>query len=92
MTVLGIMLFLQPKTSVFVEVSMIALHELRLSYTSLLLSTIIEEILVQYAKAWLPIDVTEFGIVIDVMPVFWKACWPIEVTVLGMVTNVRPVQ
>ena len=62
MTLLGILLFLQPKTRVFDAVSIIALQFSRESYIVLPASTIILVKLAQLENAEFPILVTLFGI------------------------------
>jgi metal-sulfur cluster biosynthetic enzyme len=46
----------------------------------------------QWAKAELPIDVTELGIVMEVKPQLSKTELSIDVTELGIVMEVKPEQ
>lgn len=86
-TVFGMTVFLQPATSLFVDVSMMALHPFLESYVLLLASTVIEEIDTVFVKALVPIDVTPLGIVISVnAEQSMKAPSPIAVTAFGIVT------
>ena len=66
-TLLGIMVFLQPTTKVFDEVSIIALQLSRESYAIFPLSTLIE-VSLQSEKAPIPMEVTLLGMVIEVNP------------------------
>ena len=60
-------------------------------YAGLLLSTTIDIKLQHPLKALFPINVTEFGMVIDVKPLYENASPSIDVTELGMVIDVKPV-
>ena len=92
-TELGIIVFLQPAISSFVEVSIIALQLSRESYFLLLFSTIIEVKPLQNKNASSPIVATELGIVIDVKPLQYEnALEPIVATELGIVIDVKPLQ
>ena len=89
-TLLGIIVFMQPIINVFVAVSIIALHPLRESYMLFSDSTVTEVRLEQPPKALLPINVTLLGIVTEVRPLHSQnADWPMLVTLLGMVMEVR---
>ena len=89
-TLLGIVVFLQPVISVLDSVSIIALQLSRLSYFALPLSTIIEVSEEQCAKGTLPIFVTLLGRVIEVREEHSrKAVFPMLVTLWGMVIEVR---
>ncbi len=46
----------------------------------------------QFKKAFLSIDITLFGMEIEVRPLFWKALLPMDNMLLGMVTEVKLVQ
>ena len=89
-TLLGIVLLLQPINRVLVAVSIIALQLSRLSYLVLPSSTTIEVREEQPPKADFPMLVTLLGIMIEAReeqsP---KALSPMLVTLLGMVTEVR---
>ena len=67
-TVLGITVFLQPAISVLVDVSMMALQSLRLSYTAFPASTCIDVKPLQKENTWIPMVVIELGMVTDVRP------------------------
>ena len=64
-TVFGITVFLQPTINVLVALLMMALQLLLLSYTVLPAATVIDVRLLKL-KAYLPMEVTELGIVTDV--------------------------
>ena len=92
-TELGIIVFLHPKISVFVAVSIIALQLSRESYLLLPLSTVIDVKLGQATKNALPIEVTELEIAIEVkLEQPRNARLPIEVTELGIFIEVKPWQ
>ena len=93
MTVLGIVVFGQPKTSVLLAVSIIACALSRLSYTVLPLSTTIDSSEEQPAKAYFPILVTLLGIVIEASEEqASKAKLPIIFTLSGITTLVNEEQ
>ena len=90
-TVLGIVVCLQPTIKVLVAVSMIALQLLRESYTWLLLSTMMLLSSSQPANAYLLIAVTEPGMTKFVRPTHpLNALEPIVDIELGMTKFVRP--
>ena len=91
-TLLGIIVDLQPEIRVLVSLSIIALQSSRESYLILPSSTIIlVNPLPENASS--PIDVTLFGIVIEVKPLQSEnAEEPIDVTLLGIVIEVNPLQ
>jgi hypothetical protein len=92
-TLLGITVFLQPKIRVLVSVSIIALQSLRESYFGLLWSTTIDEILLHFKNAPLPIDVKLIGTTMNAKLVQSpKAETPIDVTLLGILMDVILVQ
>ena len=92
-TELGIIVFLHTLINVFVAVSIMALQFPRESYTELPLSTIMLVRPLQLRNAYLPISVTDLGMVTIVKPLqFSNARSPILVTDLGMVTLVKPLQ
>ena len=92
-TLLGMVVFLQPAISVFVAVSIIALQPLRLSYTVLPLSTFMLARLRQSLNAWYPMLVTLFGMVMLARLVQLVNAWyPMLVTLFGIVMLARPVQ
>ena len=64
-TELGIIVFIQPATKVFVPVSIIALHLSRESNLGLFSATVI---ILQSQKALSPIMMTELGMLTDVSP------------------------
>ena len=64
-TLLGMVVFLQPVISVLLAVSIIALQALRESYTAFPLSTVIEVKVGQFRNACSPILFTLLGINID---------------------------
>ena len=85
-TVLGIVVFLQPIIKVFVEVSIIALQSFRESYLGFPLSTVIADKLSQARNGCIPIFVTDLGILMEgntEQPV--KDVLAILVTVLGII-------
>ena len=89
-TLLGIVVFLQPLISVLVAVSITALQLLRLSYITFPCSTTIEAIESHPLKAPSPIFITLLGIVTEVKEEqLKKAEVPMLVTLLGIVTEVR---
>ena len=67
-TLLGMVVFMQPLINVFEDVSIIALQLLRESYIVLPLSTFIDVKLEQPAKAQSPMLVTLLGMVTEVRP------------------------
>ena len=80
-TELGMVVFLQPASKVFVVVSIIALQLSLESYLELPLSTTIDSKPLQNAKAAVPIEVTELGMVTLVKPLQpEKALSPMELT------------
>ena len=90
-TLLGIVVFLQPNNIVLRAVSIMALQLLRESYLGLPPSTIMEVRPLHAWKAPSSMDFTLLGIVMDVRPEHpIKAFLPIEVTLLGMVIEFRP--
>ena len=91
-TLLGIIVFLQPAISMLFAVLIIALHLLRLSYLVLPLSTAIEASKVQSENTPSPILVTLLGIVIEVRGHPLKVYSPILVTLLGIVIEVSEEQ
>ena len=92
-TLLGMIVDLQPAIRVFVAVSIMALHPSRESYILLPPSTSMLVKLLQPEKVHLPIDVTLLGIVILVKLLQpEKAQVPIDVTLFGMVTLVKLLQ
>ena len=93
LTLLGIIVFLQPATNALVAVSIIALQLLRLSYFTLLVSTTIEVSEEQEEKAPSLILVTLLGMVSEVSEEQEeKARAPILVTLLGIVIEVSEEQ
>ncbi len=92
-TLLGIVVFLHPATSVLEFVSIIALQFSRESKKQFPASTVIEVRLEQYEKTLSPMLVTLLGIVMAVRLMQPEnALFPISVTLLGMVMEVRPEQ
>ena len=91
-TLLGMVVLIHPAIKVFDEVSMMALQSLRESYCGLSLSTLIDVRPLQPLMASCSIDVTLFGILMEVRPLLEKANWPMDVTLLGIMTEVRPLQ
>ena len=90
-TLLGITVLLQPYTSVFVPVSIMALQLSRLSYVVFPSSTMISSNAEQSAKILFPKDVTLFGILIDVrllQPL--NAYDSMAVTLLGIIVFLQP--
>ena len=89
-TLLGIIVFLQPDFNVFDAVSIIALQLSRESYFVLPLSTLMEVRPLQPAKAYSPMEITLLGMVMEVRPLqFSKARQSMEVTLFGIVMEVR---
>ena len=86
-TVLRIIVFWHPTTSVFVAVSMMALQLFRESYTVLPSATVICSMSGHEPKAFLPIKVTEDGISNDVREVDIKASYPMKATALPNATD-----
>ena len=73
-TLAGIVEFLHPIINVLVNVSIIALQPLRESNTVFPSSTVIDAILEQPEKTFLPMLVTLAGMVMDVrLEQYWKA-------------------
>ena len=92
-TVLGIIVLLQPRISVFVAVSMMALQLSRESYLVFSTETLIEDNPVQPLKALAFMAVTLEGMFTEVRPMQpWNALSPILVTPEGMSIEVRPKQ
>ena len=89
-TLLGIIVLLQPCVRILEEVSIIALQLFLESYFKFSLSTFIEVRELQPEKAECPMDVTFWGIVMEVSPVqSLNAYWPMDVTLFGMVIEIR---
>ena len=92
-TLLGIVVVLQPAIRVFVDDSIIALQLFLESYLGLPSSTFNDVRPLQFRKADSPMLVTLLGMVTDVRPVQpSKAKTPMLVTLLPMVTDVSPLQ
>ena len=92
-TLLGIIVFLQPAINVLSFVLIMALHPSRESYTELPLSTTMVAICGQLENAKSPMLVTLLGIVTEVKPVHPEnAAPPMLVTLLGILTEVKPLQ
>ena len=89
-TELGMVVFLQPASKVFVAVSIIALQLSLESYLELPLSTTIDFKPLQKEKTLSPIEVTELGMLMLVKSLPQKADSPIEETELGMLMLVKP--
>ena len=88
-TVLGMIVPLQPATSMLLAIITMALHPLRLSYTALSLSTMIDERALHDENAPMPMLSTDPGMLIAVRALQpEKAPSPIVVTELGIVTEV----
>ena len=84
-TLLGMVVFLQPAIRVLLAVSIIALQLLRESYFLFPLSTDIEVRLLHSLNAYLPMLVTLLGMVTEVRPEqLWNALSPMLVTLLGI--------
>ena len=92
-TLSGIMAFLHPAINLFVEVSIIALQLLRLSYFRLFASTVIDMRLGQWRKMKFPMLVTLCGmsIVLRLMQ-SQKASLPMVVMLFGRLIDSRLVQ
>ncbi len=92
-TLLGIVVVLQPAIRVFVADSIIALQLSLESYLGLPSSTIINVRPLQPRKADSPMLVTLLPMITDVRPLHQqKASYPMLVTLLGIVTDVSPLQ
>ena len=92
-TELGMVEFLHPTISVLLDVSIIALQFLRLSYTGFPASTVMLVRLEQPLNALYPMLVTELGMVMLVrLEQSLNANSPMLVTELGMVMLVRLVR
>ena len=90
-TLLGIIVFLQPAINVFVAVSMMALQSLRESYFVLPLSTLMEVRQLQPENADPSMDITLLGISIEVKLLQPQKAVPSkDVTLLGIIVFLQP--
>ena len=91
-TVFGMTVFLQPPISALVLVLMMALQLFRESYTVFPASTMICSKLEHPRIGFVPMEVTELGMVIEVrLEQKENASLSMEITELGMSIEVKPV-
>lgn len=92
-TLLGMIVLLQPDIRTLEDVFMMALQSLRESYLKLFASTLINLRPVQPVKASSPILITFLGIAMDSKDLQSENAYlSMLVTLLGMVTEMRPEQ